>query len=52
MATTARYTIDELLKLRTLLPTFNCILEKVNKHPDIGKFLIYISERDLCVRRF
>jgi hypothetical protein len=33
-----RYSPEQLLFLRTALPVVNCVVRKLNKHPDIGKF--------------
>ncbi len=38
-----RYSIDELLKLRDSLPVVSCIIDNINKHPDIGKIFLYLS---------
>ncbi len=34
-----RYSPNELLHLRTSLPVVNCVVNKLNKHPDIGMIL-------------
>jgi len=36
-----RYSPNELLHLRTSLPVVNCVVNKLNKHPDIGMILKY-----------
>jgi len=38
-----RYSPDELLHLRYSLPVLNCVVNKLNKHPDIGIIFKYIS---------
>jgi len=35
------YSPNELLHLRTSLPVVNCVVNKLNKHPDIGMILKY-----------
>jgi hypothetical protein len=34
-----RYSADELLGLRSTLSVVNCVVHKLNKHPDIGMVL-------------
>lgn len=31
-----RYTIDQLLDLKKSLPFVSCVINNINKHPDIG----------------
>jgi hypothetical protein len=33
-----RYSIEEILSLRSSLPVVNCVVRKLNKHPDIGSY--------------
>lgn len=33
---TRRYSIAELLSLRTSLPIVTCLVKNINQHPDIG----------------
>jgi hypothetical protein len=33
-----RYSAEELVSLRDSLPVVTCVVEKLNKHPDIGKY--------------
>lgn len=40
--TVRRYSTEELLDLRTSLPMVPCVINKLNKHLDLGKDLINV----------
>lgn len=33
-----RYSVEEILSLRSSLPVVNCVVRKLNNHPDIGNY--------------
>jgi hypothetical protein len=33
-----RYSVEEILSLRSSLPVVNCVVRKLNRHPDIGNY--------------
>jgi hypothetical protein len=33
-----RYSVEEILSLRSSLPVVNCVVRRLNKHPDIGNY--------------
>jgi hypothetical protein len=44
-----RYTNEELLRMRTSLPVVNCVIKKLNKHPDIGTYSLDDSKPNCTV---